>query len=144
MHFIGSAQHPSLLLRHVIPNSEKQVPTPAICVVQMDFASGLYLAPFPAPARIGVRLIDNSRGIILVTESANPDVLSHEWRHHWQYHQGIRYDGIGWKESAPYWDQIEAFFRNSWCEMDALLFSWRRSGFIHDAWRDALEICNPK
>lgn len=69
---------------------------------------------------------DMNKGVIVVNPTLANDneimnAIAHEWRHHWQYHRGIKYDGIS--DNTYTWDGYINYFKKSKAELDALLFA---------------------
>jgi hypothetical protein len=62
-------------------------------------------------------------------------ILAHEWRHHWQYFHGWKYDGKNLLFGDD-WTSDTAFnyFTNSKSEVDAMRFEEMYAG-IHEYWK---------
>lgn len=93
--------------------------------------SGFYLHPGKYEVGIDGLHYDGCFGIIVVSTNAPcdiPSIMAHEWRHHWQKHRGIKYDGVEWSDPLAATDvgawiaSTKRYFRQSWCEFDALRF----------------------
>lgn len=139
---IGVSLHPSIDLRGIIPNSLKGLTTPKIAYVDRWDAAGSYYQPEDAETLIGGRWVDLSSGLIVVCNQSNEGTVAHEWRHHWQFMNGWKYDGIGWPprnmQRASYWEQIRAYFRRSRSEMDAFTFERKIVTRMPNGWEDAI------
>ncbi len=92
--------------------------------------SGLYLHPFEWEVRINGEFHDGQRGIILAS-TQNPELtpaaIAHEWRHHWQFCNGLLpAKPGGWSEAdgrpENYASAIKKYFRTQWHEFDALQY----------------------
>lgn len=136
---VHPVRFPSLELSF-LPNSLlKGIPTPLILHVDRDNVGGCYWDPEDTEYLLyGERYIDSSRGVIQIAEQScleeEADVIAHEWRHHWQYVNGLMVNdepsGPKWNHlssTLPYEDAIRAYFRTQWFEMNALLFARRFS-----------------
>ena len=85
---------------------------------------GFYLQPGKYEVLIDGQSVDAAFGILVVSANGKDDgrsVIAHEWRHHWQLHNGIAFDHKPFSQK-PYEDAIRDFFRHSKSEMDALQF----------------------
>jgi hypothetical protein len=143
MRIVHEERFPSLALRPFLPLSEKDLPTPRVLYVDGVPYGGIYFHPKDEGEVIGQRHIDLSRGALIVsTENFAEDTLAHEWRHHWQFCNGWKYDGVNWPprglEQASYDAQVHAYFCGSKSEMDALKWSWRATGVKDDRWEWAI------
>lgn len=144
--FVSEVRLPCLALRAVVSNSNKDVSIPRIAhVVNLESgrASGYYVRPRKQEMLIGGRYVDLSAGLIAVDVESDfegcGDVLAHEWRHHWQFCAGWKYDGVGLGGIAKeYWSGIRSYFRRSRSEMDALKYEWRVSGYVFEPWEWAI------
>lgn len=88
---------------------------------------GFYQKPKNIEWFIDDRYVDGRFGLIVVATMDGDQVarstLAHEWRHHWQQHNGIPPDNAHWNPAGMTWEQaIRKYFRQSKTEMDALLF----------------------
>jgi hypothetical protein len=87
--------------------------------------SGFYAHPGKYELLIDGRYVDAHFGIIVVGLDKRidiPGVLAHEWRHHWQLHNGFEWDHLKWDASRGWEAGIRKYFRSSRSEMDALTF----------------------
>lgn len=93
--------------------------------------SGIYLHPGKYEYAIEGKFYDGWCGLLVIGTADPADIpalIAHEWRHHWQMHRGIEYDGVEWNDprAATDIDAWEAstkrYFRRSRCEFDALRF----------------------
>ena len=106
---------------------------------------GYYIEPQSREVAVGEFLVDAQFGVIAVSSNKEDDfiasTIAHEWRHHWQRHNGIKFDHIKWTgdKSIPWEDSIRKYFLSSRSEMDALLFEGRTSKSVDtDMMRDAV------
>lgn len=86
---------------------------------------GFYCQPGKYELRVEDQFYDGAFGVIVVAADAKCDgrsTLAHEWRHHWQRHNGIAFDSALWDSRKHYETAIRQYFRNSKCEIDALRF----------------------
>lgn len=61
-------------------------------------------------------------------------VISHEFRHHFQYEKGIKFDHIAFDPRVPYEQAIRKFFRSSKTEFDALLYQYKYANSEQTNW----------
>ena len=131
-------RHPSLYLRF-LPNHLKDVGQPDIAFTKLD-VGGCYYRSQEDELEVGDRTLDLHKGLLLIDETDEDDVIAHEWRHHQQAMNGIVYDGIGWDFQNDYWEQLKRYFTQSDSEMDALLFGWRMSDYLLESWKETLQL----
>lgn len=92
---------------------------------------GLYAQPEKDEIFIDGHFYPMDKGIIVISTEQGEDIdatLAHEYRHHWQFVNGWRYDGIGRWANVPgqnYEEKIINYFMQSRSEMDAHLFSMK-------------------
>lgn len=90
---------------------------------------GFYMSPMKQEILINDRLYPLDYGLIYINDTMDynsiVNTIAHEFRHHWQHMMNWKYDGIGWELDCnlTFEQQIKEYFRNSKCEMDALLYS---------------------
>lgn len=116
-----------------LQRSEKWLPQPEVWVSDFETASGAYCYPgIDTRGTVFEAVYPTKAGAIVIVESQNEELgdfeatLAHEWRHHWQFWCGWKYDGNpGALARLPYEQAIYCYFRSSRSEMDALLFERR-------------------
>lgn len=88
--------------------------------------SGYYLEPGKYEVQIDGRHYDGCFGIIVAQTDLDPRntvaTLAHEWRHHWQRHNGLEFDHKPFSVDLPWEQAIRDYFRQSKSELDALRF----------------------
>lgn len=107
---------------------DKSLPLPELVFCNTWDIGGGYYRPTDAKVlHFNQRTIDNKHGTILI----NPDfpdnfesVIAHEWRHHWQYHKGLRnpLDYTLWNPSGDWKSDVFHYFTEDRFEFDALMF----------------------
>jgi len=120
----------SFLELNWLAKSDKDILLPIVLFIDNYHAAGEFFSPDPGNEEIIYDAYPLDRGIIIVnTNEAISATLAHEWRHAWQHHRGIEYDGVGLNKyaSLSYEQQIIKYFKSSRCEMDALLFEVKKS-----------------
>jgi hypothetical protein len=97
---------------------------------------GLYHQPGDYELCIDGRFYDGCFGIIVIGEHEGAAAtIAHEWRHHWQRHNGLDFDNVPLRPDLPYEENIRQYFRRSKSELDALLFERREApNYINDYW----------
>ena len=121
---------PWLTLRWLRPPKDMLIPDIVECS-SLSGAAGLYYSPRPE-AEVNGRCFDASRGLIVVADTDwyaadnTASTLAHEWRHHWQYMNGVVFDSKPFDTSLPYRSAIVKFFCSSAVERDALRFEYER------------------
>lgn len=105
----------------------KEIPLPEIIfdVGSQDIGGGYY-HPQQNEVLIGKRYFDLYKGLIIINPIYDEKFIlnstCHEWRHHWQWLNGI--GGITkFDASIQYKPAIIKFFSKQFTELDALLFS---------------------
>lgn len=120
---------PSLCTRW-LQRLEKWLPQPLVVTVIGSAVGGQYWCP-GRPVQLGDHVVRGDRGVLVLDEehSVEPSVLAHEWRHHWQWHRGWRFDHTPWHRVAgpDYRHRIVTFFQSSRTERDALRFELRQA-----------------
>lgn len=89
---------------------------------------------------------DARKGIIVVSTLYGSEVvaatLAHEWRHHWQWWSGIKFDYVPWIGEEDYDSELRAYFKRSSTERDALRFEMKKAQAPHhDEWMSILQGC---
>lgn len=106
-------------------------------------SAGAYYSPQRGEVFLGAwHPLDS--GVIVCSEKfgdANvAATLAHEWRHHWQFCRGIRFDNQPWIGADDYDSELRNFFAESATERDALRFEMRIAPCgNHEPWREILE-----
>ena len=99
--------------------------------IEGESCGGFYSHPGRYELLIDGSCYDGRFGIIVVATRFGCTfaraTIAHEWRHHWQIHNGIKFDNHEWHlPNSGSWEQvIKKYFRESASEMDALLFEHR-------------------
>lgn len=97
---------------------------------EVTVCSGCYFRPFNWEVQINDSFHDGSRGLILIATNDPeliPASLAHEWRHHWQQHNGLMpTEQMHWTqedcEPENYDAAIRRYFRAQPHELDALRY----------------------
>lgn len=124
-------------------NFDRTIPIPEVMFYPLRGCAGKYYRPQETEMYdLDGRPYEMHRGVIVVSPKFEEHVaanIAHEWRHHWQYHRGIKFV-IPKKD--PQWDddyelKLLQYFTSSRTELDALRFEYRVAG-IHEYWEDVL------
>jgi hypothetical protein len=108
---------------------DKFLPAPKVVFAPVVWCSGYYWHPCGGEREVMGSMHDGRKGLIVVSSAYSDgdtaNTLAHEWRHHWQWCNGVKFDHTEWDSASPlgYWGAIKEFFRNSRTEYDALMFS---------------------
>ena len=117
-------QLPSLETRWL--SKGEALPQPNIGYCDSKDYGGLYLHPHKEESHNGGIIIPPSaNGTIIISDFDDEFqliTLVHEWRHHWQYWNGINSDSLNWQDKEDYYDELFNYFKSSWTEYDALRF----------------------
>jgi hypothetical protein len=112
-------------------HAEKWLPAPTIVIVSRKFANNAEAAWQPPQAEVFLegRYYEARNGLIVLADNACDGALAHEFRHHWQYWHGWKYDGngAGMNLVLPYKQAIVEFFHGSRSEVDALLYEVQKA-----------------
>lgn len=128
-----------------VRNVDKSMVVPEVVFESLSDRGGYYLRPTREEVYIEGRYYDRQRGMIVIGTKYPRNfasVLAHEWRHHWQFCHGWKYDGIGLSGvHADYDTGIRDYFWKSWSEADAFKFELAKApgADYHDYWRCLLE-----
>ncbi len=133
-------KHPSLELNW-LPNSiRKGIPTPRLVVTDSNDYSGVFYHP-TEDCEIFDMPLDKAPVIaISSTHDHFHSAVAHEFRHHWQLHNGLLGEGNGhwlhlFKSWKTYQRAIVAYFKTQPHEMDALRFERKVAPAEHqDMW----------
>ena len=129
---------------------DKTLPMPNLVYVEDLDVGGCYVPPTNEPVGIDDIEIENPHGTIVVNHSRAYDplyfkessVLAHEWRHHWQFFNGIddgrRKGDFDFSNYYTYESEMVKFFSNSYNEFDALRFEIKHAKSYHNEWVMAL------
>jgi len=69
-------------------------------------------------------------------------IIAHEFRHHWQFMNGWKYDGLGWAGTKDYDKEITNYFHYSFSEIDALLYEIKLFPCPHSV--NVLNMCRER
>jgi hypothetical protein len=109
-----------------IAKREKGIAQPLVVFENID-AGGYYYNPEKGEILLNEKYYPLDKGLIVVDVSAPEEIvntISHEWRHHIQFINGIEMEVIEWDNDIDNYEQnIIDYFTRSWTEMDALLYS---------------------
>ncbi len=133
-------KHPGLEIAW-LRKHDRALVVPEIVFAEIE-TSGFYAHPRPDTRDINGVVVDCSRGIIVVNSldeaELHASTLAHEWRHHWQRHNGWAEDGSSWSVtdgSRPYEERIVEFLRRFPSERDAVMFEHRVApSWVTDYW----------
>jgi len=132
MKAIHREKYPSLSFNWVAKKL-RQLPLPLLYVCEDLSYGGLYFQPTKEEHIWKGNLLPPSNGIIMVgcyAEQPTESALAHEFRHHWQYWNGIDSDCVGWNTETTYEEypkDIVRYFTGSTTEMDALNFELKHA-----------------
>lgn len=111
---------PSLELNWL--RKDKDISLPSITIEQCGF-SGMYFSPQKDEHLINNTYYPLDKGLIVLNiDDADGGTIAHEWRHHWQFWNGWKYDSIEFDYTREYRKEIIKYFTNSNSEIDAFLF----------------------
>lgn len=115
---------------------DKGLPQPLVVHEINSARGGCYYQPWSGQVEIGGRFYDMRTGIIVISEGDSPEripeIIAHEWRHHWQRFNSRRYYDYPTNCDVSFtWENYRAatveYYTSSVCEMDALLYSLRKA-----------------
>lgn len=121
---------PSLETRH-LHHHAPWILQPTVVYSSYWDVAGMYIPPTRGECAIGSKFISSDAGIIVLNPIYHEGLAAttaHEWRHHWQYSHGYKFQDVDWfklSKKYSYWLAIKKFFLASITEMDALLFEHR-------------------
>ena len=103
---------------------DNDIPLPKIVIVNNYIYAGAYFHPRNDYVYNNGRIVDLKKGLIAIcSELDDPgSTIAHEWRHHWQFFNGIDFDNIQFDHDKCYKNETIKYYCNSKTEMDALLF----------------------
>ena len=102
-------------------------------------AEAVYYRPWRGEVEVLGRFFPGDRGIILLAEpECVANTLAHEYRHHWQWHFGLRGVSTKFDPDVEYWAEIKRYFNDSALERDALFFSHQ----VSPSWASELWIAH--
>lgn len=124
-------------------NFDRTIPIPEFMWYPLKGCAGKYYHPcnsemYDADGRPYHRRF----GVIVISPTQQGEIarnIAHEWRHHWQWFRGIKFE-IPPKDLFTKHDYDEAlirYFTTSRTEMDALRFEYKMAG-VHDYWEELL------
>ena len=116
-----------ILMLRTIARPDKQISLPPVVVVESFHMGGMYCAPTNREILLEGRYHSLVEGLILLVAVPGGDLdanLAHEYRHHWQWMNGWKFDGVEYSDSKQsYKRNVIRYFMGSRSEMDAHLFS---------------------
>jgi hypothetical protein len=124
-------------------NFDRTLPIPEVMFYPLQGCAGKYYHPHPSEMYdADGHPYERHRGVIVVSPKFEEFVaanIAHEWRHHWQYYQGMKFE-IPKKDlfkKLDYEDALLQYFTTSKTEMDALRFEHWAVG-VHEYWEEVL------
>lgn len=84
--------------------------------------SGYYAHPDTDALDVNGVAVSRVRGVIVINACFDPCTLAHEYRHHWQWCNGIQFQHVEWNWNGTWEQSIARFFAASWTERDAMRF----------------------
>jgi hypothetical protein len=148
------ARFPSLELSW-LNRIDKWLPIPRFVFADFgdEAASAHYCCPWPCEQIYEGKPIDRSRGIIAVNTRYCDDMqwvaasIAHEWRHHHQWHSGLKYDGEGFdtREGEDHDASVKRYFLQSKMERDAIMFEEKvHPSDIGQYWLSLIGLYEPR
>jgi len=136
----------SLELNWIRRKVDKTIPIPEVMYFPFVGVSGRYYHPSlkneifdndgkPYSMKYGVIAINSNYTDKNVVEG----MIAHEWRHHWQYFNGVKMDvsPLDLFSKMNYKEALIKYFTTSKTEFDAIRFQYEHS-FIYDVWEKIL------
>ena len=122
----------SLELNWLRKKVDKSIPIPEVVYHPLENAGGQYYPPDnyelydPDGKPYSMRY-----GVIVIDPEYKPyqSTIAHEWRHHWQEFNGIKYDTPEYVDDDDYCKQVKKYYSTSKAELDALRFQYKYAGF---------------
>lgn len=106
---------------------DKDISLPRIVFAEMKNCGGFYVPPEKDEYYFNGTYYEREKGILFIGDTNDDsfviNAIAHEWRHHWQFVSGFDFDHAELNCDLEYKDIIIDYFKSSWTEMDALLFS---------------------
>lgn len=133
----------SLELNWIRKKVDRTIPMPEVMYFPFTDAGGRYYRPQKGWMFDGdMRPHSMKYGVIVVSPLCSDNVeatIAHEWRHHWQYFHGVKFDAtpVNIFQTMAYEKALVKYFKSSRMEMDALRFQYKHST-IHEAWEELL------
>jgi len=128
-----------------IRNFDKSLFIPEVVFHSLNSASGKYYPPekkgwlydengHPYLMRFGVIVINPNQ-----SDKEVPRTIAHEWKHHWQYFHGIKFEipPTNLFNRYSYMTAIVKYFKCSRTESDAIRFEYKHAG-MNEYWKEAL------
>ena len=141
----------SLELNWIRKKVDKTIPIPEVMFFPFgDGRAGSYYHPNPKNEIFDIdgKPCSMKYGVIVVGSRFNTDtqknIIAHEWRHHWQYFNGIEQNKPKCRAnqitSKNYNHRVKQYFSTSKSELDALRFSYKQAGFLgnYEPWEELL------
>ena len=126
--------------------TNKGISLPLVASEKLN-VGGCYYHPYKGECLVGNQYYSLDNGLIVLPPDSDDGVLSHEWRHHWQYMNGynLQNTDILWHSlKGSYKEKIIKYFLGDKSEMDALIFSLPFSKGIDQEWyewiRDYIDL----
>lgn len=126
----------------------KHLPTPELVFVDgMEDKAGFYVWPDEVEFETGGKCYKANNGLICISTvwpENIPEVLAHEWRHHWQYCTFGYIPEWPYIETEDYEYDTYRYF-SAWHEMDAELFAHRKHPTEwSEWWLDLMKTYRPE
>ena len=139
-------KHSSLELNW-LSSVDKQYSIPKVVFTTGGENSGVYYQSEPLEYLIGQIYVPFDTGVIVVEGDDTISIantLAHEWRHHWQRHNGFKWKPKSWNDMyarvGTYEKAIREYYHTQWWEMDALMFSARHGNDVYtEYWMELVE-----
>jgi hypothetical protein len=130
----------SLELNWIRKKVDKSIPIPEVVFHPLDGCAGKYYHPEkyelydldgkPYLMRYGVIVVNPECELVQTT-------IAHEWRHHWQYYNGIEFEISPRVDNEDYDKSLLKYFTGSKTEFDAIRFECKYTG-IFPEWEKPL------
>jgi hypothetical protein len=102
---------------------DRSLVVPEVAFSDLTDCGGYYVRPGKYEWPLDGKFIDCRFGLIVVGFGWSAEsTIAHEWRHHWQVHNGWTLDHQRFDHTVKWEDAIRKYFRESRSEMDALRF----------------------
>ncbi len=139
----------SLELNWIRKKVDKSIPLPEVIFFPLtDDKVGSYYCPTPNNEIYDIegKSYSLKYGAIVVSSrydnKVQRNIIAHEWRHHWQYYHGIKFEipkcNVTQITKDNYNDMAKLYFTTSKTELDALRFSYVHAGFLsnYEPWEE--------
>ena len=119
--------------------TQKDISAPPVIEMAAAGFSGQYYPIEHAEVCLGGRHWSLAKGLIVLNTVAisdhhdEADVIAHEWRHHWQFLHGWKYDGKPpinheWGGGETWRQNVKRYYTTSKSELDAMHFAIAKAG----------------